>query len=164
VTRYLLALIFLTVSLAPAVGQEKAAESKSLLSLEAVDVQPSQPGADTLCRLQVKIRNRGDKIASSLAFRVKLNQQELGVYLNQLFMEAIHPGEVADIKLYNFWTTETSRPYPKGGKMRVEVSLTESRWTKVETDEEGVQVWTPIGDVEGLPVSNSITLQLKPQG
>jgi hypothetical protein len=44
--------------------------------------------------------------------------------------------------------------------MTVEVTLTEARWMDVKT-ENGAEVWTPVGAVEGLPVSKSVTLTLR---
>ncbi len=144
-------------------AQEESAEAvaKSPLTIEEIVVEPAKPAADTLCRLSVKIGNAGSEIASQLAFQVALNGQELGVYGNQLFMFPVEPGGTSELKLYNFWTTETSRSMPADGKLKVEVTLTEARWMKIADDEEGVEVWTPLGDVEGLPVSNAITLEMQ---
>ncbi len=149
----------------PSAGQEASEEAaKPLLTVEAVEVEPAAPGPDTLCRLRVQLRNRGDQIASQLGFAVSINGQPLGVYGNQLFMYPVMPGTTEEISLYNFWTTETSRPMPADGKLRVEVSLREAIWARmtIEEDEEGeIEVWTPIGPVEGLPVSASVTLEMK---
>lgn len=134
------------------------------LAIEQITVEPESPGADTLCRLRVKIANSGDKIASRFAFAVSLNGQDLGVYGNQVFMFPVGPGSSEEISLYNFWTTETSRSMPADGKLRVEVQLREAVWTQVttETDEEGeIEVWTPIGPVDNLPVQAAVTLQMK---
>ena len=157
----LLALAVLTLALPVAHAQE-AETAPPPLSIEEIIVEPSNPGPDTLCKLRVKLGNKGSETASQLAFKVSLNGQELTVYGNQLFMFPVEPGGDNELKLYNFWTTETSRPtLPKDGKLTVEVSLTEARWMKIADDEEGVEVWTPLGDVEGLPVSKSITLDTK---
>lgn len=140
--------------------QEEPASAAPPLSIEEIIVEPANPAADTLCKLRVKLGNAGTETASQLAFKVALNGEELSVYGNQLFMFPVVPGGDNELKLYNFWTTETSRPtMPKDGKYKVEVTLTEARWMKIADDEEGVEVWTPLGDVEGLPVSKSITLQ-----
>lgn len=149
----------------PAQAQEEGAEPPApLLTVEEVIVEPSSPAADTLCRLRVKLRNRGDKVASRLGFTVRLNGQELGVYGNQLFMYPVPPGAVEEIPLYNFWSTESSRPMPAGGKLKVEVTLTEAVWTKseMEKDDQGeIEVWTPLGAVPGLPVGSSVTLEMR---
>ncbi len=142
-------------------AQEPQAAAPAPLSIEEILVEPSQPAADTLCKLRVKLGNKGQETASQLAFKVALNGQDLTVYGNQLFMFPVEPGADNELKLYNFWTTETSRAMPKDGKLKVEVTLTEARWMKIADDEEGVEVWTPLGDVEGLPVSKSITLDMK---
>lgn len=152
----------------PAMAQEEGGEAAApLLTLEEVSVEPASPAADTLCRLRVKLRNNGDQIASRLGFAVSLNGQDLGVYGNQLFMYPVAPGATEEISLYNFWTTETSRAMPADGKLRVEVTLKEAVWTRVEmeTDEEGeIEVWTPIGPVDDLPVKAAVTLQMKTGG
>ena len=47
------------------------------------------------------------------------------------------------------------------------MALKEAVWTQVatETDEEGeIEVWTPLGAVENLPVASSITVQMKTAG
>jgi hypothetical protein len=151
----------------PAISQEAAAP---MLEVIKIDVQPSNPAAETLCRLTVTIRNSGEENASQLGFAVKLNGQDLTVYGNQLFMYAVPAGGELEIPLYNFWTTETSRPdMPANGKFKVEVSLQEAQWMEISTVtetveragsevEEEVEVWTPLGAIEGLPVSSSVTL------
>jgi hypothetical protein len=142
-----------------------AQESKPApgLTLEAVKVDPASPGPDTLCRLSVTVKNAGAKTASALGFRVKVDGKELAVYGNELFFRPVPPGNPAggtiEIKLHNFWSSETGRPFPAGGRMTVEVTLTEARWMDVKT-ENGAEVWTPVGAVEGLPVSKSVTLTL----
>ncbi len=152
----------LALALVPyARAQEPQGEAPPPLSIEEIVVEPSQPAADTLCKLRVKLGNTGPEIASQLAFKVALNGQDLGVYGNQLFMFPVVPGEPNEVKLYNFWTTETSRAMPADGKLKVEVTLTEARWMKIADDAEGVEVWTPLGDVPGLPVSKAITLEMK---
>ena len=144
---------------------EAAAEApEPLLALEAVKVEGpptgEAPGPETLVRLTVSIANRGEEIASALVFQVTVAGQELPVYRDQVFLKAIPPGETTELRLYNFWTGETGRPAPADGKLPVEVTLTEARWTEV-VDEEGVEVWKPLGPVEGLPVSASTVVTLK---
>lgn len=139
--------------------QDEAADAPTL-SIEEIIVEPGKPAADTLCKLSIKVKNPGSEVASQFGFGVKLNGQDLGVYGNQLFMFPVEPNAENEIRLYNFWTTETSRPtMPANGKMTVEVALTEARWMKIEDDDEGVEVWTPIGDIENLPVSKTVTLE-----
>lgn len=154
--------LFLILSLAavlPAGAQEAKPSAPGLL-LETVKVDPASPGPDTLCKLSVTIRNAGTRTASALGFRVKVADKELAVYGNELFFRPIAAGAAAEVKLHNFWSNETGCPFPTTGKMTVEVTLTEARWMDVKT-ENGVEVWTPVGPVEGLPVSKSITLTLK---
>ena len=130
------------------------------ITIEAITIEPSSPAADTLCKLQVTLKNHGGEIASQLDFKVKINDQMLPVYRNQLFMFPLEAGATSDIKLYNFWSTETSRPMPKDGKLKVEVTLAAAQWTQVAMEED-VEVWTPLGEVAGLPQSKSVTLEMK---
>ena len=129
------------------------------LTLEAVKVDPASPGPDTLCRLSVTLKSSGAKTASALAFRVKVDGRELTVYKNELFFRPVAAGASAEVRLHNFWSSETGRPFPTNGRMTVEVTLAEARWMDVKT-ENGAEVWTAVGPVEGLPVSKSVTLSL----
>lgn len=132
------------------------------LTLEAVKVDPASPGPDTLCKLSVTLKNAGPKTASALGFRVKVDGKELAVYGKELFFKPVaagSPAAVTEVKLHNFWSSETGRPFPTGGRMTVEVTLVEARWMDVKT-ENGAEVWTPVGEVGGLPVSKSVTLTL----
>jgi hypothetical protein len=131
-----------------------------LVTLEAISVEPTAPGADTLCKLQVTLQNKGTEVASQLDFKVKINGQELPVYRNQLFMYPVQPDQSAQIQLYNFWSTETSRPMPADGKLTVEVSLVAAQWMKIAMEDE-VEVWEPLGPVDGLPSSQSVTLTMQ---
>jgi hypothetical protein len=133
------------------------------LTLEAVKVDPASPGPDTLCRLSVTLRSSGPKTASALAFRVKVDGRELPVYKNELFFRPIAAGAAgaaAEVRLHNFWSNETGRPFPTNGRMTVEVTLAEAQWMDMKT-ENGAEVWTAAGPVAGLPVSKSVTLTLK---
>jgi hypothetical protein len=149
-------LLFLLVAAAALAQESKPVPG---LTLEAVKVDPASPGPDTLCRLSVTVKNAGAKTASALGFRVKVDGKELAVYGNELFFRPVPAGSTAEVKLHNFWSSETGRPFPAGGKMTVEVTLTEARWMDVKT-ENGAEVWTPAGAVGGLPVSKSVTLTL----
>jgi hypothetical protein len=155
--RRLAALLPLLLALATA-GQ--AASKPATLVLEAVEVDPASPGPDTLCKLGVTVRSSGGKTASALGFRVRVDGKELPVYRNELFFRPVAAGAAAEVQLHNFWSSETGRPFPASGRMTVEVTLTEARWMDVKT-RDGAEVWTPVGAVEGLPVSRSVTLTLK---
>ena len=157
--RKALFLILLLLDAAVLAQEKKPAPG---LTLEAVKVDPASPGPDKLCKLSVTIRNAGAKTASALGFRVKVDGRELAVYGNELFFRPVPAGSptaVTEVKLHNFWSSETGRPFPTGGRMTVEVTLVEARWMDVKT-ENGAEVWTPAGAVEGLPVSKSVTLTL----
>ncbi len=164
----LAALVALAGALAPGPlgGQEGAAgagEAKpaAAVSIEGIVVEPADPGPDTLCRLTVRLKNSGDRVASQLGFTVRINGKDLPVYGNQLFMFPLEPGAVSELKLYNFWSTETSRPMPADGRLELEVELKEAQWIDISIDDDGVEVWTPLGAIEGLPVSSKIALSMK---
>jgi len=149
-----LVLMLLLVVLAGAKAADPA------LTLEAVKVDPASPGPDTLCRLSVTLRSSGAKTASALAFRVKVDGHELPVYRNELFFRPVAAGATEEVRLHNFWSNETGRPFPTSGKMTVEVTLAEAQWMDVKT-ENGAEVWTAAGPVGGLPASKSVMLTLK---
>ena len=132
--------------------------------VESMRVAPTgrgieRPGADTLCSLTLALRNNGTEKASALGFRVEVSGQELPVYRNHLFYHRLEPGQSTEVRLYNFWTTETGRPFPADGKLRVSAALVEAQWMRIEM-QEGVEVWTPIRPVAGLPSAQAITLDL----
>lgn len=156
----LIPFLLLALGVAVPAGAQETKRPAPGLVLEAVKVDPASPGPDTLCKLSVTIRNAGSQTASALGFRVKVDGKELAVYVNELFFKPIAAGATAEVKLHNFWSNETGRPFPTTGKLTVEVTLTEARWMDVKT-ENGAEVWTPVGPVEGLPVSKSITLSVK---
>jgi len=139
----------------PAAESPKPAASP--LAVAALKVTPANPGADTLCQLRVDVANKGDRIASQLAFTVKVNGQELPVYRNQLFMQRLDPGKTSTVRLYNFWTTETSRPAPADDKYRIEVTLREAKWYEIAT-KDGAEEWTPLQPVPGLPVTATLVV------
>lgn len=147
-------------------GAEEPAERPPLAIEEVVvrgPVEGKAPGADALARLSVRIVNRGERIASALVFAVEVEEEELPVYRNQVFLKPIPPGETVEVALYNFWTGETGRPAPTDGKLDVEVTLREARWMNRVIEKEGeaeVEVWSPIGPVEALPVDASTTITL----
>lgn len=160
----------LAAGVPPAVAAQPAA-TESPLRIEALVVAPERPADDTLCRLVVRLHNAGAKPMYAFAFDVKLDGQPLPVYERQLFLQAVPPGETAEVRLFNFWTTETGRPRPADGTLDVEVTVREALWlditheTGAEPPEAGkasepVEVWTPAGEVPLLPVRRSLVLQL----
>ena len=155
------AALALILVLTPAAAQE-AQESEVVepeVTIEAILVEPEKPAADTLCRLSVRLHNHGDQVASQLGFSVRINGAEIPVYSNQLFMFPLQPGAVSELALFNFWSTETSRPMPKDGKLKLEITLREAQRTMIEMIE-GVETWTPLGAVPGLPSTASLTLEM----
>jgi len=74
-------------------------------------------------------------------------------------MFPIAPGTSEQIKLYNFWSTETSRPFPASAKLVVEVSLVDAQWMQIR-DVEGVETWQPLGQIQGLPSTATRTVEM----
>ena len=87
---------------------------RSLLKIVAVEVQPANPGPDTLCKLRVRLKNSGKEPASDLSFRVTVNGQRLASYVNHNFRTPLEPGKDTEMPLYNFWSSEAGRPYQIG--------------------------------------------------
>jgi hypothetical protein len=151
--------LFLLSLLLGAAAALPAEAPKPSLTLEAVKVEPASPRPDTLCHLTVMLRNAGAQPASSLEFVVKVNGQELAAYKKRLYLAPVEPGATRDLHLYNFWSTETGRPAPPNGKLDVEVTLAHASWVQ-KTARDGAEVWTPVGEVPGLPVSRKVTLTM----
>jgi hypothetical protein len=142
----------------PAVAQKEAPAAAPRLEIEGITVEPESPAADTLCRLRVRLSNKGDQIASRLGFSRFVC---VGGMLDPLRLDG------GAGLCFQESPLDERADRGGGGKLRVEVTLKEAVWTQVamETDEEGeIEVWTPIGAVENLPSSASITLQMKTGG
>jgi hypothetical protein len=137
----------------------RAEAPKPSLTLEAVKVEPASPRPDTLCHLAVTLKNAGTQRAASLEFVVKVNGQELPAYKKRLYLTPVEPGATRELRLFNFWSTETGRPAPANGKLNVEVTLARASWVQ-KGARDGAEVWTPEGEVPGLPVTRSLTLTM----
>jgi hypothetical protein len=137
----------------------RAEAPKPALTLEAVKVEPASPRPDTLCHLAVTVRNAGARPASALEFVVKVNGQELPAYRKRLYLAPVEPGATREVRLFNFWSTETGRPAPPNGKLGVEVTLARAAWVQRST-RDGAEVWTPAGEVPGLPATRNVVLTM----
>lgn len=136
---------------------ETAKPTPPTLAIVAVTATPTDAGADTLCQLRVDVANKGDRIASELAFAVKVNGHDLPVYRNQLFMQRLDSGKTTTVRLYNFWTTETGRPTPTDGKYRIEVTLLNAKWYDIAV-KDNLEEWTPRDPVSNLPTTATTTV------
>jgi len=96
----------------------QTAANRAPLQVVAVDVEPKQTAPDVLHKLRVRIRNDGSDPVSDLMFQVTVNGQRLAVYLNHVFTPDLVPGKETEVQLYNFWSSETGRPFPKDGRLR----------------------------------------------
>jgi hypothetical protein len=133
---------------------ERPADAAPPLTLESLRIDPATPGVDTLCHLAVTVRNAGTRRVSALVFRVRVGGKELPVYGKEVFLPVIEPGATAEVRLHNFWTTETGRPAPANGRLDVEVALVEARWLDVQT-RDGAEVRVLGDPVAGLPSPRS---------
>jgi hypothetical protein len=158
-SRHLPSLLLVLVPLlggAPATGAETA---KPALSIESVKVEPASPRPDTLCRLTVTLKNAGEQPASALEMLVRVNGKELPAYRKRLYLTAVEPGATREVRLLNFWSTEAGRPAPADGKLNIEVTLSRASWMR-KAARDGAEVWTPVGDIPGLPITRNVTLTL----
>jgi hypothetical protein len=158
-SRHLPALLLALVPLLGGTAAAKAETAKPALSIESVKVDPASPRPDTLCHLTVTLKNAGEQRASALEMAVKINGRELPAYRKRLYLTAVEPGATREVRLFNFWSTETGRPAPADGKLEVEVTLFRASWMR-KTARDGAEVWTPEGDAPGLPITKSVTLTL----
>lgn len=131
------------------------------LSLASITIEPAAVAADTLCRLRVEIRNSTPQPVSYLVFRVRVGGHQLPVYDKLVTLQTLPAAASTEVRLYNFWSSETGRPFPADGNLTVDVSLLEARWVRLET-KDGEEVTTPLATVPGLPVSRSVALRAPP--
>jgi hypothetical protein len=140
-------------------GPARAEPPKPALALQAVKVEPASPRRDTLCHLAITLKNGGDQPASALELAVKVNGRELPAYGKRLYLTPVEPGATRELRLFNFWSSEAGRPVAANGKLAVEVTLVHASWMR-KTSRDGAEVWTPAGEVPGLPATQSITLTM----
>ena len=140
-----------------------APTDRALLQIVAVEVspagrkapstEPATSAPDTLYRLRVRIGNKGSEPASNLTFQVTVNGQRLAPYVNHTYRTDLPHGKETDVPLYNFWSSESGRPFPADGRLVVEVRLTGARWM-------GAGDKKP-SDVQPLPAPFVVTLTSK---
>jgi hypothetical protein len=142
------------------------AEPQVIIEDIAITVSPEKPigpegiSLGTLCNLKVKLRNRGTQKAYSFGFGVKINGREVATYDNMLYIQTVDSGASGEIVLSNFYSTEPGGPRPADGKVTIEVTLKKAQWVEIKK-EGNAQVWTPLGEVKGLPISKSVSKPLQ---
>jgi len=151
--------LLLLVALLGGAAAAGAETAKPALSIESVKVEPASPRPDTLCHLTATLKNAGEQRASALEMLVRVNGRELPAYRKRLYLTAVEPGATREVRLFNFWSTETGRPAPADGKLNIEVTLSRASWMR-KTARDGAEIWTPAGDAPGLPVTKNLTLTL----
>lgn len=145
------------VRLAAAAQEPKPAPPR--LTLATIRVEPPSPAPDTLCKLTVTLKNDSERPASRLELRVEVGGVELPAYKARTFLAVVQPRGTLDLRLFNFWSSETSRPAPKDGKLPVTVTLVAARWVERQAGE-GTETWKATGPVEGLPSTSRMTVTL----
>jgi hypothetical protein len=158
-SRHLPSLLLVLVPLLGGAAAAGAETAKPALSIESVKVEPASPRPDTLCRLTVTLKNAGEQRASALEMLVRVNGKELPAYRKRLYLAAVEPGATREIRLFNFWSTEAGRPAPADGKLNIEVTLSRASWMR-KAARDGAEVWTPVGDAPGLPITRNVTLTM----
>ena len=93
---------------------------------------------------------------------MRVGDVPIAVYRHLLYFQTVPAGATVELRLYNFWSTETSRPAPADGQLRVRVGLVGARWVDVVKDAQGTETSTPAGPVAGLPIESSLVLPMKP--
>jgi hypothetical protein len=129
-------------------GASSAPPDRPLLQIVAVDIDPKPTAPDVLHKLRIRIRNTGPEPASDLTFQVSVSGQRLAPYVNHAFRIDLSPGKETDVPLYNFWSSEAGRAFPKDGRLVVAVQLTGARWM----GKQGAR------DVKPLPSPMTVTL------
>lgn len=153
--------IWLIVALsAIAASASPPPEQTRSLTLDAVRVTAPTPTPRALCGLIVAISNHGDRPASRLRFTVKINGRPVNAYDRALFLRPLPPHATTDLRLYNFWTTETFRPEPIDA-LEIEVTLLSAEWIALGPAPDGVPMSAPIGRVGELPSTKRIVTHLK---
>lgn len=139
---------------------KEVAEAPATVRVQRVWIEPEAPGPETLCRLFVELESSGEATASLFAFEVEVNGVPLPVYGQELFAFPVGPGKTESLRLFNFWTSETGRPAPADGVLRLTVRLIEASWIEVEV-EGNEETWTPVGPVDGLPSVAELRARLR---
>ncbi len=124
------------------------------LSIEAVTVSPESPGPGVPCTLAVRLKNGGARSATDFRFKVRIDGQDVATYNVATYAIPVAPGASDAIALNNFWTPAAAKP-----SFPVEVTLVEGRWAEVKREGTSVTV-TPIGPIEGLPVSATQSVRM----
>ena len=130
------------------------------ITIESIRIEPPNPGAETLCRLFVTLKNGGEHTASLFAFTVEVGGEALEVYKQELHVYPLPAGAREELRLFNFWTTESGRSAPKDGRLKVEVRLEEARWVHIEQKGDDEEIWTPGEVVPGLPSAGHLVVEL----
>ena len=133
------------VSLAFLAPQARAASPP--VSIEAVSVAPKSPGPGVLCTLGVQLKNAGTHTATDFRFKLKIDGQDVAIYNIESFAVNVGPGASDTVALHSFWSPATAK-----ANFTVEVTVSEGRWADVKR-EGNTSTTTPIGPIEGLPVS-----------
>lgn len=119
-----------------------ADEGLEILGVRLEEARTGSPAR----RVSVELRNSRDTTASRLAFAVRRDGVEVPVYRDSVFLDEIHGGSTATIRLFDLTAP---------GKLEVE--LREAWWVDV-VESDGERIQKPIGPVADLPVPSVVDL------
>ena len=159
-TRRLVVLTFALV-LGGAAARAQAPPVEPPLTIDSIRVTPDAPTASTLCHLTIAVTNATDRPISRLGLAVTVNGRPVKAYERTLYMQTLRPHATTEIPLYNFWTTESSRPASADNRLVLEVAVVRAAWTIVTTPA-GVPTMAAAGSVAPLPAAKRIVVPLKP--
>ena len=128
-----------------------AQAASSLVTVEAVTVEPQSPAPGAHCRLSVRLKNTGTQTATYFRFEVKIDGEEQAAYERYMYAAIVAPGATATIDLFNFYSPAAHAAFP------VVVTLSEAQWAEVKWVGQ-TNMTTPVGPVRGLPVSSKQTI------
>jgi hypothetical protein len=123
------------------------------VTVDAVIVEPANPGPATLCQLKVRIKNGGVQAVSMSAFGVRIDGQQSSQYKASTYAINIAPGTTGEVALQSVYSPAAPRTFD------VQVSLLSGQWVKV-TSEGTTTTTTPTGAVAGLPTTASLAVKM----
>ena len=133
-----------------------AQAASSLVTIDAVTVEPQSPAPGVPCRLSVRLKNNGTQTATYFRFEVKIDGEEQASYKRYMYAATIEPGATTTIGLFSFYSPTTA-----GATFPVVVTLTEAQWAQVKWADQ-MNTTTPVGPVHGLPLSVKQTINAAP--
>lgn len=127
----------------------------SSVTVDAIVVEPASPAPSTLCKLKVRLKNRGTQAASYFTFSVTIDGQDVPTYKAHSYAIDVDAGATGDLDLNSFWSPATAKPFD------IKVALTEAQTVRV-TKDGNVVTTSPVAPLVGLPVSATLSVKMSP--